>query len=163
VRRHGRNKARGQGLVELALVLPLFLLLIFGIIDAGRLIVTYNTLANSARSAARVAVVNQSTSGTDTCDTLLATAWPVGCGVVAGGAVGVEEADVVVTYRNPTDTGPCTPVELNCVAQVDVSGHFQALTPFIGQLIGPIDLKSTTKMPVENVCSNPPPAPLVQC
>jgi hypothetical protein len=166
-RRHSRSRA--QAIVEFALVLPIFLLILFGIIDAGRLIVTYNTLANSARSAARVAIVNQSTAGTDTCDTLSATAWPVGCGVVAGENIGVEEADVTVTIRNPTDTGPCETspgvvgTKIGCIAQIDVNGHFQALTPFIGQIIGPIDLMSTSKMPIENVCSNPPPAPLVQC
>ncbi|HEX5014454.1 MAG TPA: TadE family protein [Candidatus Limnocylindrales bacterium] len=161
--RKGRSRTHAQAIVEFALVLPIFLLILFGIIDAGRLIVTYNTLANSARSAARVAIVNQSTAGTDTCDTLSATAWPVGCGVVAGSAAGVEEADILLTYLNPTDTGPCVTLKIGCIVQVDVSGHFEALTPFIGQLIGPIDLTSTTKMPIENVCSNPPPAPLVQC
>ena len=72
---------RGQALVEFALVLPVLLLLIFGIVDAGRLIYTYNTVSNAARNAARVAIVNQSTAGTDTCDTIAATAWPVGCAI----------------------------------------------------------------------------------
>lgn len=170
MRRQRRSRSRAQGLVEFALVLPIFLLILFGIIDAGRLIVTYNTISNSARSAARVAIVNQSIAGTDTCDTTSATAWATGCAVVSGQPAGVVEPDVAVTYRNATDSGPCDdplkvddPLRIGCLAVVDVSGHFQALTPFIGQLIGPIDLRSTTKIPIERVCSNPTPAPLAHC
>jgi len=162
-----KRRSRAQGLVEFALVLPLFLLILFGIIDAGRLIVTNNTIAEAARSAARVAIVNQSTSGTDTCDTLSATAWPTGCAVVTGTAASVEASDVTISYQNATDTGPCNPPtftpKFGCIAQVEVTGSFEALTPFIGQLIGPIDLTSTAKIPIERVCANPPPAPLVQC
>ena len=60
-----KTSPQGQALVEFALVLPILLLLIFGIIDAGRLIYTYNTVSNAARNGARVAIVNQSTAGTD--------------------------------------------------------------------------------------------------
>ena len=154
---------RGQALVEFALVLPLLLLFIFGVIDAGRLIFTYNTVANSARSAARVAIVNQSTAGTNTCDTTSPTAWPVGCGVVAGLALSLDPSAVDVTYRNPTDTAACTTLEIGCIAVVEVTGHFQPLTPIIGQFLGAMDVSSTSKIPVERVCSNPPPAPLANC
>src|SRR6266850_2002535 len=96
---------RGQALVEFALVLPILLLIIFGIIDAGRLIFTMNTVGNAARTGARVAIVNQSTSGTSTCDTTSPTAYAVGCAIASGINVSVVPADVVVTYRDPTDTG----------------------------------------------------------
>ena len=39
----------GQELVEFALILPLLLLLFFGIIEVGRLMLSYNTIANGAR------------------------------------------------------------------------------------------------------------------
>jgi hypothetical protein len=168
VSRTGFSPGRGQALVEFALVLPLLLLLIFGIVDAGRLIYTYNTVSNSARNAARVAVVNQSTSGTDTCDTTAATAWPVGCAIQSGISLGILPADVVVTYRDSADAGDCTtpptlPPLIGCLAVVEVTGTFRPLTPIIGQLIGPIALTSTSKVPVERVCQNPPPSPLTSC
>src|SRR3954451_20440555 len=103
IRRRPRS-GRGQALVEFALVLPILLLMIFGIVDAGRLIFTYNTISNAARDGARVAIVNQSPSGTDTCDTVSATAWPTGCAVTSGLTLGLAPADVSVTYRDPTDT-----------------------------------------------------------
>ena len=166
----GRRRTRGQALVEFALVIPLLLLLIFGIVDAGRLIYAYNTVSNSARNGARVAIVNQSTTGTNTCDTMDPTVYAVGCAISSGIGLGIAPADVSVEYRDATDTAPCVNpmtnppvIPMGCVAVVEVTGHFQALTPVIGQIIGAVDVTSTSKNPVERTCANPPPAPLVTC
>lgn len=158
-----RARERAQALVEFALVIPLLLLLIFGIVDAGRLVYAYNTVANSARNGARVAIVNQSTSGTNTCDTREATAYATGCAILSGIGLGLTELDVTVEYRDPTDTSPCAVPLIGCLAVVEVTGRFQPLTPVIGQLIGPVTLTSTTKIPMERVCANPPPPPLTNC
>lgn len=48
---------RGQALVEFALVLPVFFVLVFGLVDGARLVFSYNTVAQAARNAARVAAV----------------------------------------------------------------------------------------------------------
>ncbi len=48
-----RRGARGQGLVEFALTLPLMLLLIAGLIEFGRMLSIYNSVSNAAREAAR--------------------------------------------------------------------------------------------------------------
>lgn len=47
------SKETGSGLVELALVLPLLLVLVLGVFDIGRGYVTYITLENSVREGAR--------------------------------------------------------------------------------------------------------------
>jgi Flp pilus assembly protein TadG len=57
-RRRWRDRSRAQALVEFALVVPFFLLLVFGIIEAGRFIFYYETLSNSTREGARYAIVN---------------------------------------------------------------------------------------------------------
>src|SRR5688572_9665919 len=49
---------RGQSAVELAFVLPVFFLMIFGIIEGARLIFTYNELTNATREGARYAVAH---------------------------------------------------------------------------------------------------------
>ena len=54
-----RGKSRGQSLVEFALVLPLFLLLVFGIMDLGLAVLSYNSITNAAREGVRLAIVNQ--------------------------------------------------------------------------------------------------------
>ena len=52
------RRARGQSMVEFALVLPIFAILLFGIIDFGRYVFTANALNNGAREAARFASVS---------------------------------------------------------------------------------------------------------
>lgn len=48
---------KGQALVELALILPVLLLLIFGIIEFGRVFGTYLMVTHGAREGARAAAV----------------------------------------------------------------------------------------------------------
>lgn len=48
-----KNRQRGVAMVELAIVLPLLLAICFAITEFGRAIYTYDTLAKSARGAAR--------------------------------------------------------------------------------------------------------------
>ena len=49
---------RGSELVEMAIVLPIFILLIMGIMDFGFLFQRYEIVLNSAREGARLAVTN---------------------------------------------------------------------------------------------------------
>lgn len=56
VKRHKRE--HGQGMVEAALTIPLFLVILCGIIDFGWIFSNQLMLSNSSREAARYAVVN---------------------------------------------------------------------------------------------------------
>ncbi len=58
-------KKKGQVLVEFALILPLFLLLVFGIFYSGMLFYDYSTLSNVARSAAREAAIKSNVTEND--------------------------------------------------------------------------------------------------
>ncbi len=51
------SSRRGQALVETALVLPVFLLILFGLIDGGRFVFTDSVLSQAAREGARVGAV----------------------------------------------------------------------------------------------------------
>src|ERR1035437_3657085 len=59
-----KRRGRGQGLVEFALVLPLFLFLVFGTIDLGRGVWAMDNASHAASEAARFAIVHGET-GTD--------------------------------------------------------------------------------------------------
>jgi Flp pilus assembly protein TadG len=59
-----RKRQSGQSLVEFALVVPFFLLMMFALIDFSRLLFTYVSIANGAREMARVAAVSTNWSGT---------------------------------------------------------------------------------------------------
>jgi Flp pilus assembly protein TadG len=57
------RREEGQELVEYALVLPILLLLVLGLMQVGVLLYQYNTLANAAREGARYAVTHPGDSG----------------------------------------------------------------------------------------------------
>jgi Flp pilus assembly protein TadG len=52
------RSGRGQSLVEFALVFPIFILVLAGIIDFGFMLYSRMTVINAAREGARVAVVS---------------------------------------------------------------------------------------------------------
>jgi Flp pilus assembly protein TadG len=53
-----RRRSRGQSLVEFAVVFPVFILVLFGIIEFGFMLYSQMTVSNAAREAARVSVVD---------------------------------------------------------------------------------------------------------
>jgi Flp pilus assembly protein TadG len=57
VRRPLRRGEKGAAIVEFALVVPLLLLLLWGIVDIGRAFYTLNNLASAVREGARTAAV----------------------------------------------------------------------------------------------------------
>ena len=68
VRTGGPAAHRGQSLVEFALVIPLFLLILFGVVDAGRYVYMNSVLSQAAREGARLAAVEASWLGNPTSD-----------------------------------------------------------------------------------------------
>jgi hypothetical protein len=59
-----RDKSRGQAMVEFALVFPVFVLLLVGIFDFGRVIWVNDTLSTASREAARYAIVHGGSAST---------------------------------------------------------------------------------------------------
>jgi Flp pilus assembly protein TadG len=82
-----RDRSRGQALVEVALVSPLFFALLFGLIDLGRVIWAIDSVGAAAREGARYASVHAGTNGILGADTKSSAAikdYALGF-VVAGG------------------------------------------------------------------------------
>lgn len=52
-RKPKQPKSRGQAIVEFAIVLPVLLLLVYGVIETGRLVFMYSTVVNATRQAVR--------------------------------------------------------------------------------------------------------------
>jgi Flp pilus assembly protein TadG len=57
--RRSDPRSRGQALVEFALVFPIFMLVLFGIIDVGRYVYVSNSLNEASREGARYGSVEQ--------------------------------------------------------------------------------------------------------
>jgi TadE-like protein len=72
-----RSKTRGQAMVEFALIFPIFILLLVGMFDFGRVVWVNNTLATAAREAARFAIVHGTKSSCPVGPPLAGTVIPV--------------------------------------------------------------------------------------
>jgi len=143
---------RGQSLVEFALILPIFILVLAGLFDLGRAVFAYNTISNASRESVRVAIVNQTEAD------IKAEA------LKQAVSLGLSAADVTITYGDPSGTGTCSaPYGLGCRASVTVQYSYTAATPVISQIIGPFLMTANTEMPVERTCPDPPDPSLLTC
>jgi Flp pilus assembly protein TadG len=142
-----RRKAAGQTLVEFALAVPIIILLFMALFDFGRAIFAYNTVSNATRDGARIAIVDQrSTSG-------VSNAAQAAADQAVG--LGLDPTDITeirVQYLMPDLSGACPSTWgewAGCIAEVRVQYEFNAATPVIGNIIGPITVGSTTQLPIE--------------
>jgi Flp pilus assembly protein TadG len=146
------RNAGGNALVEFALVLPLVLTGIFGVIDFGRALYTYHFVSNAAREATRWASVRGATCN----PALYTSACPAGrndvqefvasitpAGIDASPSKLVVDTDWLVP---PGKTNPCTgsPKNPGCAVQVQVTYNFKFVLPFLPKATYP--MKSTSEM-----------------
>lgn len=157
-RRGAATTGRGQSLVEFALLLPLLLAIIFGVIDFGRSIFQYSTLSEGARQAGRLAVVDQTIAA------IKAEAISRSAGIKLdpdpngvrtcfkdSSISGAQLACSITTSSTLCEGG--TVVTIGCLAVVETQSTFRALTPVISNWVGDIVLTSRSVNPIENVCS----------
>lgn len=135
------SRQRGQGLVEFALTIPLFILMLLGLVDLGRAVYAYTTISNAAREGARLAIVNQTQAG----GTYIAQAEAANSAT----SLGIAAASVTISFRTPDLSGSCANRTIGCVAQVTVPYSFTAITPIVGNIVGTINMSSTVRIPIE--------------
>jgi len=111
---------RGVAVVEFALVAPLLLILVFGIIDLGRAYSTLNQIAASAREGARVAAVLPNPENSSSQEQIRRTVRTFSERQLGGAPI--ADNQIVVTLNRPAAT-----------VTVAVRGYsFQLLTPLAG-------------------------------
>jgi Flp pilus assembly protein TadG len=142
----GRRSRRGQSLVEFALILPVFILVLLGIFDLGRAVYAYNTINNAAREAARLAIVDQTVADIQA------------EGEAHAVSLGIAAADVDVAFFQ-TSAGPgttCTHIgtarAIECTALVRVPYEYTAATPIVGAIVGVLNLTGESQFRVEFNC-----------
>jgi hypothetical protein len=146
-----RTKNRGQGLVEFALVLPILLMMIFGIIDFGRVLTTYAMASNSLRDALRLAeIIGYQDVGQDPvyiqCDRMWET-------IKRTFFLGLTDADIQINYLDNDDADPldgvaivasCTPGGPNPdpnalrngdMLHISFNTSIRPLTPLLGRFV----------------------------
>jgi len=117
-----------QALVEFALAIAVFMLLVLGTFDLARAYLAYTVVANAAREASRYGAVHVGEAG-----------W-ANAAVQAGTnlAVGLDPAALSLTAGTQT---------IDTLPYVTVSGTYQfhSLTPLVGALLGdPINIRVDT-------------------
>ncbi len=97
-----RRNRRGASAVEFAIVAPIFILLVFGMIEFGRMCMVQQLLTNASREGARLAVLDGSTEDAvkDVVENYLVNA-----------AVPIDRDDITVT-PNPTAAAYGEPVSV---------------------------------------------------
>jgi len=118
LQRPGRREEDGQTLVEFAIVLPIFLLVVFGLIDAGRFVYTSSALSQAAREGARVAAAEASWVGVPG-SACVSDASGIGSGNpgahVCPPDISALKSDVVsAANRMAVSLGPVTDVHISC-------------------------------------------------
>ena len=140
--------SRGQSLVEFSLILPILMILVFGILDFGLGLRSYISLSNAVREGARYASVGNPVGMESDCNGMTNdTVYGRIC--VATGGLDLTELDPDVSF--PQGVAPGNSV----VVSADYT--YQFVTP-IGDLIGffsggafpsSIDLSSSANMRLE--------------
>jgi Flp pilus assembly protein TadG len=171
-----RRRSRGQSLVEFALVLPLFLLMFFGIVDGARYVFMNSVLSQAAREGARLLSAEASWIGSadGSCnpDPTVSThpGGPVCPATITGAASTSLQTHIgTAVNRNIAPFGPATTIYFQCtasgsaptgawtgttcgtktsnnLASVRVVLTFTPLTPIIAQVMGTITTSGSATM-----------------
>lgn len=153
--RRSDPRSRGQALVEFALIFPIFMLVLFGIIDVGRYVYVSNSLNEASREGARYGSVEQ---------------WQYSCPASVGspdrftctsavtlGRLAGAPANVAATVTCKTvGAGPVlTNVTASNCGQNDLlivqamAPSFQFLTPGIGLILGTPTISGLTQAAIQ--------------
>ncbi|MBI4787294.1 MAG: pilus assembly protein [Chloroflexi bacterium] len=124
----------GQSLLEFALVLPVLVLVVFGMFDLGSAVITQNMMANAAREGARTGIILANTDANIRAQ-VRATAPTL---TLTDAQIGIAPSPVR-TFNSPIS--------------VTVTFTYTPMTPIVGQIVGNggLQLSANSVMVVEGV------------
>lgn len=169
MRRQSRREG-GQSLVEFALIFPIFVLMLFGLIDMGRAVYANNTLSQAAREATRLAAAQASWVGTTnvkepTCNAAGGPVCPpdsltlktnvdaaanrmaVGLGVLPDAQIYMrcDLASSVAPTGNWTGS-TCTNNAAGNLVSIRIEYTHTMITPIVGQIVNNISMSASATM-----------------
>jgi Flp pilus assembly protein TadG len=131
-----RHRSRGQSLVEFALVFPIFMLLLVGMIDFGMGLYQYMTVINGARVGARAAVLNPKDTNNVIQNAVTAATSTAG--------VTIDPTKIVITC---TSSPTATPPNASESCSVASTGDTISVTvPYAYSMILPVTFGNTINM-----------------
>lgn len=127
------KREKGQSLVEFALILPLIVFLLLGVVDFSRIFHSYLTIDHAGREAARAASIGRDDSTIE------------GVAVSQGSSINLTTDQVAV------EPPVSPPDKRNSGTDVTITISYPVtfLTPLISNVVGPLTLKNKTVMRVE--------------
>lgn len=163
--RRSRKHRSGQGLVEFTLMAPIFLLMLLGVVDFGRVGFYFVDSSSLARSGARYAAV-YGTDGTGLTDTQVLTSIQVQANAATIPISQPAACGTATPPQPPTALSPCQQPPLgqaylfidrsNAVfgaspsyVRVSVVYAFRPTTPMLSDLTGTIYVVATSAMDTE--------------
>lgn len=151
-----RNRTRGQALAEFAMVIPIFLLLLFAIVDVARYVYTQNALSNMAREAARVSAVESrpacAQAARDACANSIARTRITGVGLKAGSATTGSPAAVGVFVECRAQSNlalvSISACKSNDILKVRLNSDFTLVTPLVSSFLSTLALSGEAQVTV---------------
>lgn len=147
-----RTGEHGQAIVEMALTMPLLLLIVLGMFDFGLMFQRYEVVTNAAREGARLAVLTSEYSTTDAqsraLDYLASGGITGTCSAGTGGSVCVTVTPGTTTISG---TSPAVTVD-EVVVTVEYDYQFNFVGPLaklFGGSFGVTPLTAVSRMRVE--------------
>ncbi len=126
--------SKAQGMVEFALILPVLLLVVMGIVEFGRMLLIYASVATASREAVRYGSAAGSTpAGTRR---YLDCAGMRDAARRMGSLAGIQDADIIIQY----DHGPGTLAFASCPASSpdDITGGVDRVVVQVSAVYAPI-------------------------
>lgn len=168
MRRGQRKGERGSTVVEMAMAAGVFFMMIFGIIEFGRLLYTHNALTDAARRGARYAALHQEVPGNTCVENAVVYGEnnmdPVTCAPTGPPLInGLTDANITVQYVGADlDNDPTTPQTsygMNLgTATVSIQNYtFDLSIPFLNRTLN-MPAYSTT-LTAESAGQEPSPIP----
>jgi Flp pilus assembly protein TadG len=147
LRRRHRHRSTGQSLAEFAVVFPVLMLIIGGIIQFGVIFWGQNTLNQVVRDTGRWAATQTDCNPGTAKAPIVATANDIAAGsnLIGFAPNSIEDAEVTVAWRSEPPSGPCPPLDNQDEAWVTItidhdvpiffpfvpgSGHLSASTEY---------------------------------
>ena len=132
---------RGEGLVEFALVVPLFFLLIFGILDMGHLYFVKVTLENAVGQAGRYAFTGQSLTGQTRLSSIVQVAQKAAPGLDLSQILISSDLGGSSVSSNGTPTAGGLPGD---TVTISLTTHLKLFTNMLGHFYGTNDVDTFT-------------------
>ena len=142
LRLHDRERRRGAALVEMALVLPIFVSVVLGIVEFGRAMMVAQLLTNASREGARMGAMD-ATTNTEVIDSVKDF-------VSRSAGVNASHVSVSITVEpaagNPNPSGQVANARTRDLVTVQVQVPFDRVSYVTGNWLNGRSLTAQTSM-----------------